>query len=179
LSSLHQANFKDFIERISAQTVTMPITEETQGSQGTSIETSTKPAHCGSSTFQIRKGTFVWCKKNTICWFLENGINKMSNDRVLRVRKLASFTDTRKLIVNQVELKNLVRIGDWCLFKTLPDSKLEFRFLLGRVIQFKDLSLSDRTNRNHCIYEWNLGTADVGVNCTWYHFEDQTKNRRQ
>jgi len=49
----------------------------------------------------------------------------MSNDRILCVRQLATFVTyivkyVRKLIVDQVELRNVVRIGDWCLFKTLP-----------------------------------------------------------
>jgi hypothetical protein len=179
LSSLHQANFKDLSERISAQTVTIPITEETQGSQRSSVETSVKPAHCGFVNISDSEGNIRLVPKKTICWFLENGINKMSNDRVLRIRQLASFTDTRKLIVNQVELKNVVRIGDLCLFKTLPDSKLVFRFLLVRVIHFKDSSLSDRTNRNRCIYEWKLGLLTWASTVLGTTLKAKQKNRRQ
>ncbi|KAK4009280.1 hypothetical protein OUZ56_018396 [Daphnia magna] len=180
LRSLHQASFKDFSERLSHQSFTIPLPEGNQSSNGAAAE-GAKEKFSPSAFVNILdlEGNTRLVQKTTICWFLGSGFRKMSNDRILRVRQLATFADTRKLIVNKVEFRNVVRIDDWCLFKILPDSKQGFRFLLGRVIQFKANSRwTDRTNRNRFIYEWKFGTADVGVNCTWYRFDGQAKKSK-
>jgi hypothetical protein len=74
----------------------------------------------------------------------------------------------------------IVRIGDWCLFETLPGNTREYLFLLGRVLQFQFLS----GNKQKQIYEWQIGIdkkadKDIGFNCTWYKFDDQTNGLKK
>ncbi len=76
--------------------------------------------------------------------------SKQGSDRNLRVRQLMSFPNSRKLVVKSVEKRPIVRIGDWCMFKTLPGPQREYLFLLGRVLQFH--SFTDSKQKS--IYEW-------------------------
>lgn len=103
----------------------------------------------------------------------------MSSDRILRVRQLMSFPDSRKLVVKSVEKRPIVRIGDWCIFKTLPGPQREYLFLLGRDLQFN--SFADSKQKS--IYEWQSSSEkkndEIGVNCTWYTFEGQVKGSRK
>ncbi|KAK4015228.1 hypothetical protein OUZ56_030213 [Daphnia magna] len=96
------------------------------------------------------EGNMRLFQKRTLCWFLEEQTRKMSSDRILRVRQLMSFPDSRKLVVKSVEKRPIVRIGDWCIFKTLPGPQREYLFLLGRDLQFN--SFADSKQKS--IYEW-------------------------
>ncbi len=163
LRSLHQANFMDFSGK------NLPSDGD---------DPNEDLSKSGFVKLPDSDGNIRLVKKSTLCWFLENGIRKMSNDRVLRVRQLASFADTRRLVVRQVEDRVIVRIGDWCLFKTLSDQKKSYRFLLGRVIQFSALKTTTSQKKKRSIYEWEKGTPDIGVNCTWYKFDGQKVSSR-
>ena len=99
-------------------------------------------------------------------------MKKMSSDRNLKVRQLLSFPDSQKLLVKEVEERKVVRIGDWCLFKSLVAPK--------RVYLFQSLSDNNKKPK----FGWNRGTdkkldGDLGVVCTWYRFDGQTKKSRK
>ena len=107
-------------------------------------------------------------------------MKKMISDRNLKVRQLLSFPDAQKLLVKEVEERRVVRIGDWCLFESLVTPKRDYLFLLGRVLQFQ--SLSDNNKKPQ--FDWNRGTDqklddDLGVVCTWYRFDAQTKKSKK
>lgn len=162
--SLHQATFKDFSSHLSSS----PL-------KGSDEETPPAFVKLADSDGNVRL-----VRKSTMCWYLEDGMRKMSNDRILRVRQLASFADTQRNIVKKVEVRPIVRIGDWCLFKTQPDSDLKLKFLLGRVIQFSFIGESLGSGRKKMtVYQWEKGTDNIGVNCTWYRFSGQTWNSRK
>jgi hypothetical protein len=74
------------------------------------------------------------------CWFLETQMKKMSSDRNLEMWQLLSFPDAQKILVKTVEERKVVRIGDWCLFKSLSGPKRDYLFLLRRVLQFQSWS---------------------------------------
>ena len=164
LQMIHEAKFRDFSQYFSSQ----PTCSE-ENEDGPSVP---------SAFVKIpdADGNMRLVQISTVCWLLENGMQKMSNDRVLRVRQLASFNDSRRLAVTKVEVRNTVRIGDWCLFKSLSGRNREYLFLLGRVIQFQAIDSSVASKRE--IYEWSCGTDGIGVNCTWYMFDGQTKQSR-
>jgi len=171
LKSLHQANFREFGDTVdSTPSDPSELSKRRQCSEPSNSQFVGLPDSDG----RIRR-----VKKSTLCWFLESNIPKMSNDRVLRVRQVASFVNSHNLITKKVEQSTVIRIGDWCLFKTLPDSNQDphsdlhnLRFLLGRVIQFK---ATDSSRSNVRIHQWEQGTKNVGVNCTWYRFDNQYK----
>jgi len=174
LKSLHQASFRDFGETV----------DTTQSDPSELLCKSLESTNHQFVSLPDSDGRIRRVKKSTLCWFLESNIPKMSNDRLLRVRQLASFVDSRSLIVKKVEHRTVIRIGDWCLFKTLPDANHDLhsdlrhlRFLLGRVIQFK-ATASSSSSSSARIHQWEKGTKNVGVNCTWYRFDNQHKGSK-
>lgn len=117
LNSIQQADFKDYSEKLS---------DVDSGSNFAFLKISDS------------NGNIRLVQKTTLCWFLEEQTRKMSNDRVLRVRQLTSFPESQRLVVRKVEERKTIRIGDWCIFRTVKDKR--FLFLLGRVLQFQSLS---------------------------------------
>ncbi|KAK4028127.1 hypothetical protein OUZ56_017305 [Daphnia magna] len=100
LHSLHQVNFRDFSKRLSAQSVAIPLSLENQSSERTSVGAAAKVAPSAFVKISDSEANVRIVQKKTVCWFLESGLKKISNDRILRVRQLATFVDVRKLIYN-------------------------------------------------------------------------------
>ena len=104
-------------------------------------------------------------KKSSLVWFLENGADKLSNDRLRR------FVTTSRLKRQQypvmVVSKCTVRITDWCVFLKHDSDQ----FLVGRVLRLSFLTGSKELSKE--INEYEPGTHNVGALCLWYEFEYQ------
>ena len=48
-------------------------------------------------------GSIRLIKKSSIVWYLESGVKKLSNDRLLRVMQSVSFTEQNKHFIEKVE----------------------------------------------------------------------------
>lgn len=125
LKIIFDAEFPDFINRLSAsvtkQKTVDPLSLPLEKTQFVKIP---------DKNSQLRI-----VKKSAIVCFLEHGVRRLSNDRTYRVRVTAPYVQRRQLIVKAVE-KRIVRIGDWCVFKTEDDCPLPYLFLLGSVLSF-------------------------------------------
>lgn len=116
-------------------------------------------------------GAMRLVRKSTIVWFCENNVRRLSNDRNFRVRSSIPHAQRKKMAVKVIERRDSVKIGDWGIFKTCPDSfvlsDISEDFLLGRAISFSHLSQANR-KPDSVIWEWDEGATDVGVLCDWY-----------
>lgn len=107
-------------------------------------------------------------KKSAIIWFLEHGVRRLSNDRTYRVRATSPYVQQQHLIVKTVE-KRIVRIGDWCIFKTDNDCPLPHMFLLGRVLSFSLLVGSKKELEKRVLeLEYDSDQTYLGALCIWY-----------
>ena len=80
-------------------------------------------------------------KKSTVVWFCETSFKRLSNDRTFRVRGPTPHSPNRDLVVDTVESKEKLDVGNWAIFRTTPGSsisgiRLTVNYLLGRVIGF-------------------------------------------
>ena len=104
-------------------------------------------------------------KKSSIVWFMEAGVSRLSNDRIQRVMQTANFYDRQKSIVTEVG-KQTVRLGDWCLFKTIDGDN----YFLGRVLSLSFIEGSCG-QRSKLIWEWDGVQKNIGALCVWFSFE--------
>lgn len=72
------------------------------------------------------------------------------------------------LIVKTAE-KRIIRIGDWCTFKTDFDTLLPHKFLLGRILSFS-LLVGSNKELGKRVLEWEYGgdQTNFGALYIWY-----------
>ncbi len=114
-------------------------------------------------------------RKSAIVWFAEAGVRRLSNDRVSRVMQTASLPERRKQVVKEVG-RQIVNVGDWCLFKNVEETN----YYLGKILSLAIMNVQ-KTKRAKVIWEWdgshgsNRGRKNddpqVGALCLWYEFE--------
>lgn len=132
-------------------------------------------------------------RKSALCWFLNDSTEKLSSDRLIRVKQC---DDLKKSLVvntniNEVKEQEYIAIGDWCLFDKLykeeDGSQLS---LIGRVLDFAYMSQSTwrqteynktfinikslKTKINSSRSEDQIATTKkiLGVICQWFEITD-------
>ena len=110
-------------------------------------------------TFSIRKTTALW--------LLQEG-ERVSSDRLFRVREKQPFPSTSQMSLMQVSypnpvMLNTLTIGDLCLFKLTTDWEL------GRILHFAMYD-TDTKKYSKPYKEQNVNTSSkhIEVLCTWY-----------
>lgn len=88
--------------------------------------------------------------KSSLMWSLTNSKDKLSTDRLRRVRGVSKASPRRQLefvdvsLLNQpIHKANEVKIGDWCVFTNIFDEN-QTGFLLGNILSFR--YVDGRTN---------------------------------
>ena len=118
LKSLGKSNLKDFKNRA------MQLVDQAP------FDT---PFDVLSSLFvkvKCNDGKMNFLKKETVIWYFEQGIRRMSNDHNVRFTQTSSYVQQRRVVVkDEVEERNL-RIGDRCLFQSLNDEEKQIVFFL-------------------------------------------------
>lgn len=100
-------------------------------------------------------------KKSTLCWFLENSVRGLSNDRTLRVMQSGQFHEQRRDNIKTVERRKLL-VGDWALFWEGDEKK---GFHVGRVLSFSFLK---GAKKSYSLWEWENGcnnSENIGALC--------------
>lgn len=110
-------------------------------------------------------------KKTTYCWLLQQGVTKLSNDRLLRVQQPMKTTMVQGRKIQKLQKMDKVYINDWCLFK-IKDSE---QCLMGHVTGFTYITdsnkLSDAYYRgNYANIENN--TRKIGIYCDWFNINE-------
>ncbi|KAK4024074.1 hypothetical protein OUZ56_009464 [Daphnia magna] len=152
LKSLHDADFKDYSSRL------INAKNEKKSYQFLRVPNCT--------------GKMRLVKKSTVVWFCESNFKRLSNDRNFRIRGPIAYSPNRQTIIETVEAKEKVEIGNWAIFRTCPGSairgdKISERHLLGRVLGFAELNSAKKSKYE--ILQWVRGTSDeIGVICHWY-----------
>ena len=119
-------------------------------------------------------------KKSTVVWFCETSFKRLSNDRTFRVRGPTPHSPNRDLVVDTVESKEKLDVGNWAIFRTTPGSsisgiRLTENYLLGRVIGFAELDSSKKSNSE--ILQWKKSSSEkIGVLCHWYRLNREKQS---
>lgn len=167
LSSLNNGNFTDCTLQLEKQIL----------KQTGECEPRIHPDHqIESSPFLLvtsDDGNQKVVRKSAFVWFLENGVQRHSNDRLVRVMQTANFYMRQKLIVTKVE-KRIVRPGDWCAFISEEKRNIQgSSFLIGHVLCFDKLRNGNRKEKKEkSIHVWQEGDENIGALCDWYKLED-------
>lgn len=96
-------------------------------------------------------------RKAKLIWSLSDSKEKLSSDRLRRVRGSSTKKNPRRQlefvdvsVTNQpVYQVNEIKIGDWCVFKNVSE-KNENRFLLGNIISFRYVDGKTRKDKIYC-----------------------------
>lgn len=128
--------------------------------------------------------------KSSLMWSLTNSKDKLSTDRLRRVRGVSKANPHRQLefvdvsLLNQpIHKANEVKIGDWCVFTNILDGK-ETGFLLGNILSFRYVNGRTNTEKMYSLdfasvekkpegisAQVNPEKKDVEIFASWYKME--------
>ena len=189
LNSIGNGSFKDYTSQLEkacmkSEQKNQKKRNKTQFSDGSDGIQESVDIFVESSPFALvtdRDEKVRAVRKSAIVWVLENGVRKLSNDRTTRVMQSTSFSSCDMLVTKIVE-KRKIRIGDWCVFQSEPDTRRgqgrgnknkdsdeRVRVMMGHVLSFSALAGSKK-QMNETILEWE-DDENVGALCHWYNFE--------
>lgn len=126
------------------------------------------------------KGTKT-IRKKTLMWSLSDCKEKLSSDRLWRVRGPKKKTPYRQLefvdvcMTQQHVFKaNDIKIGDWCVFRDVVEGT-EDRLVLGNILSFR--YIDGKTNKDKK-YTWDFAAVTIGQNsrkvevlASWHQIE--------
>lgn len=127
--------------------------------------------------------------KSSIVWALSESIEKLSSDRLKRVRGIP-IQKTQKIkrrkenietfepSVEQIVFKSdEINVGDWCIFRfdsifapniILPDECVVENMLIGSVVAFKFSMGKTEKDQQYHHDSVQIGTQGIEVLSTWY-----------
>lgn len=121
-------------------------------------------------------------RKSSLIWTLSNSKEKLSSDRLRRVRghkkpyRQLEFIDIS--VLNQLVYKaNEIKIGDWCVFQNVFETN-ENGFVLGNILSFR--YVAGKTNADKK-YSWDFASVqqnsdkkEVEMLAPWYQMNLHT-----
>lgn len=127
------------------------------------------------------KGGIKTVRKTSLMWNLSSSKEKISSDRVQRVR--GSKKSCRQLVFVDVAAVGVplcktakIKIGDWCVFKNVFDEDLD-TFILGNIISFQYVTKSKAYKDRK--YNWDFAPPNdrekdsrkIEVLSSWYKMD--------
>ena len=116
------------------------------------------------------KGEVIYIRKTTLVWLFQEN-ERVSNDRLFRVRAQQPYTNSHQIIAshcNESEkptVKSSVSLGDICVF--MNDSKSLEPWAVGKITQFAFHKQKSKKDRQYKKSEAPVESS-VGVLCSWF-----------
>lgn len=124
-------------------------------------------------------------RKSSLIWTLSDTKEKLSSDRLRRVRGSSTKKNSRRQL-ESVDVSNMdqpvykadeIKIGDWCVFQNVFERN-ENGYLLGNILSFRYL---DGKNKSDNIYSWDFApvsehsgsekTRLIEILASWYQMK--------
>lgn len=101
--------------------------------------------------------------KSSLMWSLSSSKDKLSTDRLKRVRGISKKNPHRQLEFVDVSMLNQpmykateIKIGDWCIFQNIFDAT-QTGFLLGNILSFRYIDGRTKTDKT---YSWDFASVE-------------------
>lgn len=120
------------------------------------------------SQFLTRKrndGEIEYVRKSTIVWQLNKTTNKLSSDRMVRVKESELMTQKKNLVLCNGK-SDRIFVRDWCLFKRVDNDKSLVGYLLNFVYPDEKTWRKAEYSGKYANIEKN--TKEIEVMCDWY-----------
>lgn len=133
------------------------------------------------------KGEDRTIRKSTLVWILTDSTQKLSNDRLTRVKGTPTLSCARRLEFNSPKHSDIccliendqIKIGDWCIFKCEDETHIKTQLVLGNILSFQYIKGKTQREKSYTwdyaptTFEANNDNNERGIKvlATWYSID--------